>query len=842
MNCRWTIRSLNTKNIKSNTTYIKELCDAPNAHQTTVFVCETWLHNLEEYIIEELLGKEWQFTHKSSMEDEYGVGRPHGGLGWIYQKTLGAKVSIIFINQNISLFKTKHTWMIGVYLPTCKGFNIYEETLLTLTHLISSAEREGKNIVLVGDMNADMQRAYEKTKATQQDTALRKWYEEMSLKHELSWVSRLFVQKADYSFANNTSRSLIDYILTAKNNNMLLIEEVNIRQEIGIIEENLHTMPENGTNNSDHRAMEITLLTNLDIEAYKQNESDQNKQTRRKLKLDWTKGDVQDKYTEHLTAKLIKAKIRDKCNEVDSATTENNSKKIDEIVQALHNAIKESIAQTTMEFELSIIDSSSQNPQRRAKESHKTKEIYQLHNKKNEFNRKWLATRNPIYRIVYNHYRRKVRKLEKEQAQANTNSKALKMNTLYNSDKRKLWFTLEEELNSKVNPKIGDEQLIKEYTKMFNAEEGMQTNRNEQLQDKYHKIIKRSGNVKISKYMMKKHIDSLQNGKAAGITGITNEAIKYGGGNLLVLITKIIELFINHHHIPKAINIGLMFPIIKDKKKSVEDINNTRPLTVSEVLITLFEKHVLNTVELMHDGNKLQFGFKRDSSTNHAIFTLRETILENKKREKALVACFLDYSKAFDQVDRDILLLKMTKILDEHHWAALYNYYNNTYIQVRLEQGNSKPISTTIGVKQGGPLSPKLFAIYTDELLDKLMDCGHLCYLGTQCTGIIAYADDTVILSTSQQNLQAAIEVIESYCTEHKIKINTGKRKCMSLGANQNQIAETTIYGDKIEYVKRFKYLGWWIENNLSNKEHIKNRKLAMIISTDRLRKVGINS
>ena len=53
------------------------------------------------------------------------------------------------------------------------------------------------------------------------------------------------------------------------------------------------------------------------------------------------------------------------------------------------------------------------------------------------------------------------------------------------------------------------------------------------------------------------------------------------------------------------------------------------------------------------------------------------------------------------------------------------------------------------GVKQGGVLSPLLFAIYTDSLLKRLEDSGVGCHMGGHFTGTLAYADDITLLSPS---------------------------------------------------------------------------------------------
>jgi hypothetical protein len=639
---------------------------------------------------------------------------------------------------------------------------------------------------------------------------------------------------------------MIDHVFTAWQNNNAKINQVNIRiednnddldfdqQEAGI-----------GNNNSDHRPICINYEEHLDANL-KLNNIEQPPATikaRKTMKLDWNNSEIKELYVQNLNAKLEEAKLDISCANIKL------KEELEDIIIELHDIIVTAQKQTWVMHNKEKHKQHNENasrpnaPKRRSTIKTPTNEIHQLHNKKNEFNRRWLTTRNPLYRQIYNLYRRKVRKLERTQAKMTANATAIKLSTQYQNDKRKMWMTLEEELGNKSKADVSEQVLRNEYTKMFNPDDITRGKEYQNSNQKtYKNIANKLGTVEISKYMMHKFIESLQNNKAAGKSGIPNEAIKNGGGKLLVLITRIIEAFVNFRYVPRIINIGIIFPIVKDDKKDHTDINNTRPLTLSEVIITLFEKYMLNMLELQNDGHHLQFGFKRNSSTNHAIFMLRETILESKKNRQTVLACFLDYSKAFDKVNRSILLHKLKALIDLEHWATLYDYYENTLIQIRIEDRLLEPIKTTAGVKQGGPLSPKLFSVYTDEMLEELAASQYLCKIGAVNTGIIAYADDTVILCPDEAKLQSAISIIERYCEINEIQINANKTKCMSLNNNEIKKPETTVNNNKIEYVQRFKYLGWWIEKTLSNKEHIKNRKLAMIVSTDRLKKIGLNS
>ena len=179
--------------------------------------------------------------------------------------------------------------------------------------------------------------------------------------------------------------------------------------------------------------------------------------------------------------------------------------------------------------------------------------------------------------------------------------------------------------------------------------------------------------------------------------------------------------------------------------------------------------------------------------------------------------------------------------MDPQHWACLYNYYNNSYVVIRNNSELTEKIPKTTGVKQGGPLSPRLFSLYINEATELLTAQTYGCNIkGTQ-TNILLYADDTVLLYEKVEELQQAIDILVKYCREHDIEINVKKTKCFT-NVKFNMDKALNIEGSNLEYVDKFKYLGWWLEKGVGNREHMKARKLASTVASYQLRKIGIDS
>ena len=83
------------------------------------------------------------------------------------------------------------------------------------------------------------------------------------------------------------------------------------------------------------------------------------------------------------------------------------------------------------------------------------------------------------------------------------------------------------------------------------------------------------------------------------------------------------------------------------------------------------------------------------------------------------------------------------------------------------------------GVKQGGVLSPILFSVYTDGLLERLQQTGVGCHMGCRFTGAPAYADDISLLAPCKSALSILISVCEDYAAEYDIIFNGSKSKLL---------------------------------------------------------------
>ena len=91
----------------------------------------------------------------------------------------------------------------------------------------------------------------------------------------------------------------------------------------------------------------------------------------------------------------------------------------------------------------------------------------------------------------------------------------------------------------------------------------------------------------------------------------------------------------------------------------------------------------------------------------------------------------------------------------------LLNMYTNQKLQVKWNNCMSSKFDVTNGVGQGGVLSPLLFIVYIDELLEKLKRNGIGYFIGYNFVGALGYADDIILLCPSVAGHKKMIKICE---------------------------------------------------------------------------------
>ena len=110
--------------------------------------------------------------------------------------------------------------------------------------------------------------------------------------------------------------------------------------------------------------------------------------------------------------------------------------------------------------------------------------------------------------------------------------------------------------------------------------------------------------------------------------------------------------------------------------------------------------------------------------------------------------------------------------------------YTNQELQVKWSGSMSDKFNVSNGVKQGGVVSPILFAVYMDDLLLSLEQNGVGCHMGEHFTGALAFADDLTLISPTRHGLKEMVSICEDYASEHDIKFNGSKSQLLAFRGN----------------------------------------------------------
>lgn len=127
---------------------------------------------------------------------------------------------------------------------------------------------------------------------------------------------------------------------------------------------------------------------------------------------------------------------------------------------------------------------------------------------------------------------------------------------------------------------------------------------------------------------------------------------------------------------------------------------------------------------------------------------------------------------------------------------------------VKWSSSVTESFSVTNGVKQGGVLSPLLFAIYMDELLTRIKAAGVGCRIGNTFTGALAYADDLLLLAPTRHALQHMLSICERFSADANVKFNPEKSSLLIFGEQPTAAFTLTLNGKTIPRVTTDKHLG----------------------------------
>ena len=238
--------------------------------------------------------------------------------------------------------------------------------------------------------------------------------------------------------------------------------------------------------------------------------------------------------------------------------------------------------------------------------------------------------------------------------------------------------------------------------------------------------------------------DIIQNLKnnSCGWDEVSSNVLKRCNECILKPLVYLLNLSLSQGIVPTECKIARVTPLYKGGDKT--NMSNYRPISVlpvfSKILERIMHVRLVNYFEKYKILYDLQFGFRKGHSTQLALSYLINKLVSSYENNNYVLGLFLDFSKAFDMVNHDILLHKL-----EYYGVRgiglkwMKNYLNNRYQYVYYNGVKSEMGSISCGVPQGSILGPLLFLVYINDIANVTNDCQP-----------ILYADDTNMFVTGK--------------------------------------------------------------------------------------------
>ena len=258
-------------------------------------------------------------------------------------------------------------------------------------------------------------------------------------------------------------------------------------------------------------------------------------------------------------------------------------------------------------------------------------------------------------------------------------------------------------------------------------------------------------------------------------------------------------------------------------KRSIPIPNNYfeyRPISNLCSASKIFERMMLNRLTDIEDENGvdltglMQHGFKKGRSTVTALKQMQSQIAKGMDQNEYVAVGSLDLSAAFDVVNVDLLLKRLTTLGLPADWLKLLeSWLRDRAAFIEISQDRSMLYDINIGTVQGSILGPVLFSLFISPILEH--------------GKMVAYADDSYTIINGKTKGQVTAEIgtvlteMSLWFKNSGLKVNEEKTEVAVFYKNNCSSENVTLNGKIIRTKDVIKVLGVTMDTTLSWHEHI---------------------
>jgi hypothetical protein len=316
-----------------------------------------------------------------------------------------------------------------------------------------------------------------------------------------------------------------------------------------------------------------------------------------------------------------------------------------------------------------------------------------------------------------------------------------------------------------------------------------------------------------------------KNGKATGVDKIPNEVLK--NDDVIKALVHLFQLCLDSGKVPSLWLKSIISPIEKNRENDPRIPLNYRGISLicctAKIYSGLLNKRVVDYLDDKQIISDEQNGFRKDRSCRDHIFSLDAVVRSQVSANSSVFAAFIDFQKAFDCIDRDFLLYKILDngINGKMYWA-IKSLYNGNQACIKINNYLTDWFDCTFGVRQGDTLSPTLFSLYINDLVNEINSLNKGIIINDLQVSVLLYADDVVIVAENEDNLQTMLNTLSEWSRKWKIYVNQSKSKVVQFRkANCEQSKHVFRVGSlELDYAQKYKYLGVFFNEHLDYDEN----------------------
>lgn len=311
-------------------------------------------------------------------------------------------------------------------------------------------------------------------------------------------------------------------------------------------------------------------------------------------------------------------------------------------------------------------------------------------------------------------------------------------------------------------------------------------------------------------------MSELKQGTAAGPDGVT---VKNWNKIDVKLRTLFYNTILRRGHLEEDMKMARTVLIPKGQGKISP--MNTRPLSITSVVVRQLHKILANRFKNLHNFNESQRAFIDCDGTMENLSIINTILCDAKISRREVHIATLDLRKAFDSVRHSTIINTITALKCPKPFVEyVKNQYTNAQTKLQYKQTETL-INVRKGVLQGDPLSPLLFNAVMDRAIKAIPN--HVGYrLNDRNFNCVAYADDIIIVTSTKMGMNLALEAFASSLTTFGLEVNIDKSSTMSLMPSgkdkkikvlsEPQFKINNTYLEPIGPIGLWKYLGIYFE------------------------------